>query len=86
MVTSWPSLFLLVYLVLAALCLGCCAQAHSSGEPRPLLVTAHGLLMAVASLVAELALRRAGTVAGAHELSCLMVCGITLDQESNPCP
>ena len=47
----------LVYLFLAALGLLCCMQAFSSCAERGLLfVAVHGLLVAVASLVAELGL------------------------------
>ena len=45
---------LFIYLFLAALGLRCCAQAFSScGEWGLLFVAVHGLLTAVASLVAE---------------------------------
>ena len=48
------NLFIFIYLVLAALGLSCCAQAFSSCFERGLLfVAVHGLLIAVASLVAE---------------------------------
>ena len=44
----------LIYLFLAALGLCCCAQAFSScGEPGLLFIVVRGLLIAVASLVAE---------------------------------
>ena len=44
----------LIYLFLAVLGLRCCAQAFSSCSERGLLfVAAHGLLIVVASLVAE---------------------------------
>ena len=43
-----------IYLFLAALGLGCCAQAFSScGEWGLLFVAVHGLLVVVASLVVE---------------------------------
>ena len=46
--------FNFIYLFLAALGLRCCAWAFSScGEQGLLLVAVHGLLIAVASLVAE---------------------------------
>ena len=46
------SLFFLIYLFLAALCLHCCARAFSSCGERGLLFTVvRGLLIAVASLV-----------------------------------
>ena len=46
--------FLFIYFFFAALGLCCCAQAFSScGEQGLLFVAAHGLLIAVASLVAE---------------------------------
>ena len=45
---------LFIYLVLAVLSLRCCARAFSScGQWGLLFVTVHGLLIAVASLVAE---------------------------------
>ena len=48
------SFFLLIYLFLAALGLRCCARAFSScGEQGLLFVAVRGLLIAVASLVAE---------------------------------
>ena len=48
---------LFTYLFLAALGLRCCAQAFSScGERGLLFVAVRGLLIAVASLVAELGL------------------------------
>ena len=48
------SFFNFIYLFLAALGLRCCARAFSScGERGLLLVAVHGLLIAVASLVAE---------------------------------
>ena len=44
----------LIYLLLAALGLRCCVRAFSScGERGLLFVAVHGLLIAVASLVAE---------------------------------
>ena len=47
-------IYLFVYLILAALGLCCCAQAFSScGERGLLFVAVCGLLIAVASLVAE---------------------------------
>ena len=47
-------MFLVLYLFLAALGLRCCAQAFSScGERGLLFVAVHGILIAVASLVAE---------------------------------
>ena len=54
---SPPEFFLflfLIYLFLAVLGLRCCAQAFSScGEWELLFVAVHGLLIVVASLVAE---------------------------------
>ena len=47
-------LFVCFYLFLAVLGLGCCVRAFSScGEWVLLFVAVHGLLIAVASLVAE---------------------------------
>ena len=47
-------IYLFIYLFMAALGLRCCAQAFSScGERGLLFVAARGLLIAVASLVAE---------------------------------
>ena len=57
--TQWCFIFFrrliyLYYLFLSALGLRCCARAFSScGERGLLLVAVHGLLIAVASLVAE---------------------------------
>ena len=48
------NLFIYMYLILAALGLRCCTWAFSScGERGLLFVVVHGLLIAVASLVAE---------------------------------
>ena len=48
------NLFILFYLFLAALALHCCVQVFSScGERGLLFIAVHGLLIAVASLVAE---------------------------------
>ena len=47
-------IYLFIYLFMAALGLRCCAQAFSScGERGLLFVVVRGLLIAVASLVAE---------------------------------
>ena len=47
-------IYLFIYIFLAALGLRCCARAFSScGEQGLLFVVVHGLLTAVASLVAE---------------------------------
>ena len=78
---------LFVYLFLAALGLCCYAWAFSScGERGLLFVAVRGLLIVVASLVAEHGLRSAGSVVVAHGLSCSAACGIFPDQGSNPCP
>ena len=69
------NLFILFYLFLAVLGLCCCARDFSScGERGLLFIVVHGLLIAVASLVAE------------HGLSCSTACGIFPDQGLNPCP
>ena len=45
---------LFICLFLASLCLRCCAWAFSScGEQRLLFIVVHGLLIVVASLIAE---------------------------------
>ena len=50
----WESIYLFIYLFLAALGLRCCIQAFSScGERGLLFVVVRVLLIAVASLVAE---------------------------------
>ena len=78
---------LFVYLFLAALGLCCYARAFSScGERGLLFVAVRGLLIVVASLVAEHGLRSAGSVVVAHGLSCSAACGIFPGQGSNPCP
>ena len=45
-----------------------------------------GLLIVVASLVAEQFLGCAGSVVVVHGLSCSVAYGIFLDQGGNPCP
>ena len=66
---------------LAALGLCCCMWAFSScGERGLLFVAVRGLLIAVASLVAEHGSRCAGSVVVARRLSCSAACGIFLDQ------
>ena len=45
-----------------------------------------GLLIVVASLVAEQFLGCAGSVVVVHGLSCSVAYGIFLDQGANPCP
>ena len=78
---------LFVYLFFAALGLCCYARAFSScGERGLLFVAVRGLLIVVASLVAEHGLRSAGSVVVAHGLSCSAACGIFPGQGSNPCP
>ena len=83
-----------IYLFLAVLGLCCCTQTFSSCRERGLLfVAVHGLLIAVASLVAEHGLQACGlqqlwhmgSVVVAHGLCCSAACGIFLDQGSNPC-
>ena len=49
------------------------------------LVIVHGFLIAVAFLVAAHGLRCSGSVVVVHGLSCSIVCGIFLEQGSNPC-
>ena len=82
------------YLFLAALGLCCCVLAFSSCSKRGLLfIVVCGLLIAVASLVAEHGLQahglqqlwHAGSVVVAHGLSCSAACGVFPDQGSNPC-
>ena len=84
-----------MYFILAMLKLHCCAgfslAVASGGYP---LGAVNGLLVAVASLVAEQGFWVSAVVAwalepqaqsfGVHGLSCSMVCGIFLDQGSNP--
>ena len=80
---------------MAALGLHCCARALSSCSEQGLFfVVVCGLLIVVASLVAEQGLQarelqqlwHAGPVVVAHGLSCSAACGIFPDQGSNPCP
>ena len=86
------SVFLkLINLFLAALGLRCCAQAFSScSELGLLFVVVRGLLIAVASLVAEHgcsgALGAQASVVAAHRLNCSAVCGIFPDQGLKPRP
>ena len=57
----------------------CCCADYS-------LVAVHGLLMVVASLVAEHGLWSTGSVVTAIGLSCSVACGIFPDSGSNLCP
>ena len=50
------------------------------------LVVVLGLLIVVASLVAEQFLGCVGSVVVVHGLSCSVAYGIFLDQGANPCP
>ena len=76
-----------IYLFLAALGLRCYTQAFSScGEQGLLFAAVHGLLIAVASLVAEHGLQARRSVVVAHGFSCSATCGILPDQGSNSCP
>jgi len=78
-----------IYFLLAALGLCCCMQALSNcGEWWLLFVAVLGLLLAVASLVAEhgLYLGLAGSVVVAHRLSCPVARGVFLLQGLNLCP
>ena len=83
-----------IYLFLAVLGLHCCAWAFSSCGKWGLLFAVCGLLIAVASVVAEHGLQTCrfqqlqyvGSVAVARRLSCSVACGIFLDQGSNLCP
>ena len=58
----------------------------SCSEWGPLFIAVPGLLIAVASLVAEPGPWSTGSVAAAHRLSFPMACAIFPDQGSNPCP
>ena len=61
-------------------------RLSSCGRRGLLFFAAHGLLVAVASLVAEHGLWSTGSVAVAHGLSCSAAWRIFLDQGSNPWP
>ena len=61
--------------------LGCAGSVTAHGL---LSIVVQGLLIAVASLVAEHKLWSSVDVS--HGLRCAMACGIFLHQESNPCP
>jgi len=56
------------------------------GEWGLVFVVVRGLLIAVASLIAEHGLQSAGSVVVMHRLSCFESCGILPDQGSNWCP
>ena len=85
---NWLTFFFkLIYLFLAVLGLRFCARAFSScGKRGPFFIMVHGPLTIVASLVGSTGSRHAGSVVVAHGPSCSAVCGIFLDQGSNPCP
>ena len=79
--TAWLCASIKAFFVLAALGLGCCAQAFSSYGK-------HGLLIVVAFLVAKLfMLQSVDSVVSASglRLCCLVACGIFLEQGSNSC-
>ena len=86
-----------LFLTLVNLC--CCTRALSTcSEQRLLFIAVHGLLIAVAALVAEYGLQgsRASvvgvqglsvdSVVVVHRLNCSTACGIFLVQGSNLCP
>ena len=78
---------LFIYLFLAAFCLHCCSQAFSScGEQGLLCAAVRGLLIAVASPVAEHSSRRTGFSSCGTRLSCSVACGIFPDQRLNRVP
>ena len=87
-----------IYLFLAAFGLHCCMRAFSScGKQGLLFVAVHGILIVVASLVAEHrlqasvvvahGLQSAGSVVVVHGLNCSVACGIfrTRVQTHVPC-
>ena len=79
--------FFKIYLFLAVLGLCCCAQGFSSCRERGLLfIVVRRLLIAVASCCGARVLGTRASVVVVHGLSCSTVCGIFLDQGSNPCP
>ena len=81
-------IFLFNLFIWAALGLHCYTQAFSScTESGLLFFKVHGLLAAAASPVAAHRLWGVrASVGAAHGLSCPTVCGIFLDQGSNPFP
>ena len=90
--TSWYQLYQLPpifslkknYLLLSLLHLHCCTQAFSScGESGRLFVVVRRLLIAVASLLGVLG---EDSVVVAQGLSCIVACGIFLDQRWDQCP
>ena len=74
-------IYLFTYLFLAV-GLPCCTWAFSASSQCCSLVAAHGLLIMLASLVAEHGLQSSGSVVVAHRLRCPVACGIFLDQGS----
>ena len=84
------SLFLflnnIIYLLLAVLGLHSCRLFSSYSKRRLVSVTAHRLLIAVASLVVEKVPGSWVSIAVAHRLSCSVARGMFLDQRLNPCP
>ena len=75
-VPCFKKIFFWNYLFLVALCLRWCLRAFSSySEPGQRLVATCGLLIAVASFVAEHRPWHSGSVAVVHRLSCSKACG-----------
>ena len=58
----------------------------ANGGYSLLIVSVHGLLTVVASLVAKHGLQACLMVVEVYGLSCSEACGIFLDQGWNPCP
>ena len=83
-----PEISFFFFFFLVALALLCCTRGFSScGERGLLFIAVHGLLMAVASLVAEFRFWSGKpSVVVVHRHSCSAACGIYLDQGSNTCP
>ena len=75
-VLCFKKIFLNYLFIFSSLCLRWCLRAFSSySEPGQLLVATCGLLIAVASLVAEHRLWHTGSVVVVHRLSCSKACG-----------
>ena len=94
-VFNFSFFFNFCFRVLVALGLHCCMQAFSScGEQGLLFVVVHGILIVIASTVAEHRLKgawlqqrwRTAPVVVVHGLSCPSACGIFPDQGFNLCP
>ena len=83
--TIFFNLFILKFFTTLGL-LRCVWALSSCGKQGSLFTVVQGLLIVVASPVAEHRLQTMGSVVVAHKLRCPKACGVFPHQGSNPCP